>query len=284
MDSMFCGNWNITRAYLESDEVRDALVQAGVLSQDEATKRQQEVKQLADQLEDSYDRNMRVVENVMRGSVNGIDLDDTPVEYLQIIAAENMRHELDAQQFGRNIAQYEPIIGSEEERLADELKENGIDYKQAIRSFILAQHLGQINAELEAAKRSSKEGRSEKFDARTISGQTAIRELELRKKVLENMISQVYTPLDTKGLKGSQKEAVERANRLNGAATTLVTLRAVAATEATPEGGYTMNLNSERYKNVDDVIVKAFILNEIYDLDELNLCLLERNLKPLSYY
>lgn len=258
MDSMFCGNWNITRAYLESDEVRDALVQAGVLSQDEATKRQQEVKQLADQLEDSYDRNMRVVENVMRGNINGVNLDDTPVEYLQIIAAENMRHELDAQQFSRNIAQYEPIIGSEEERLADELKENGIDYKQAIRSFILAQNLGQINAELEAARKSKKEGRSEKFDARTISGQTAIRELELRKKVLENMISQVYTPLDAKGLKGSQKEAVENANRLNGAATTLVTLRAIAATEATPEGGYTMNMNSHRYKYVDDVIVKAF--------------------------
>ena len=258
MDSMFCGNWNITRAYLESDEVRDALVQAGVLSQSEATQRQGEVRQLAEQLENSYDRNMRVIENVMRGSVNGIDLDDTPAEYLQIIAAENMRHELDAQQFGRNIAQYEPIIGSEEERLADELQQNGIDYKQAIRSFILAQNLGQINAELEAARKSKKEGRSEKFDARTISGQTAIRELELRKKVLENMISQVYTPLDTKGLKGSQKEAVENANKLNGAATTLVTLRAIAATEATPEGGYTMNLNSARYKNVDAVIVKAF--------------------------
>jgi hypothetical protein len=36
--------------------------------------------------------------------------------------------------------------------------------------------------------------------------------------------------------------------------------------------------------DLSDVIVKAFILNEIYDLDELNLCLLERNLKPLSYY
>lgn len=266
MDSMFCGNWDITRAYLESDEVRDALVQAGVLSQDEATRRQQEVKQLADQLEDSYDRNMRVVENVMRGNINGVNLDDTPVEYLQIIAAENMCHELDAQQFGRNIAQYEPIIGSEEERLADELKENGIDYKQAIRSYILAQQLGEITADLEAAKKTAQEGRSKAYDARTISGQTAIRELELRKKVLENMISQVYTPLDTEGLKGSQKEAVERANRLNGAATTLVTLRAVAATEAvvptdeeaTIKDNYTMNLNSKRYKNLDAIITKAF--------------------------
>lgn len=266
MDSMFCGNWNITRAYLESDEVRDALVQAGVLSQDEATRRQEEVKQLADQLEDSYDRNMRVVENVMRGNINGVDLDDMPMEYLQIIAADNMRHELDAQQFGRNIAQYEPIIGSEEERLADELKENGIDYKQAIRSYILAQQLGAITADLEAAKKTTQEGRSKAYDARTISGQTAIRELELRKKVLENMISQVYTPLDTEGLKGSQKEAVERANRLNGAATTLVTLRAVAATEAvvptdeeaTVKDNYTMNLNSKRYKNLDAIITKAF--------------------------
>lgn len=33
-----------------------------------------------------------------------------------------------------------------------------------------------------------------------------------------------------------------------------------------------------------DVVVKAFIVNEIYDLDQLNLCLLEKNLKPLTYY
>ena len=36
--------------------------------------------------------------------------------------------------------------------------------------------------------------------------------------------------------------------------------------------------------DMSDVIVKAFILNEIYDLEELNLVLLERNLRPLTYY
>lgn len=36
--------------------------------------------------------------------------------------------------------------------------------------------------------------------------------------------------------------------------------------------------------DLSDVIVKSFILNEIYDIDELNLFLLENNLKPVSYY
>ena len=36
--------------------------------------------------------------------------------------------------------------------------------------------------------------------------------------------------------------------------------------------------------DMSDVIVKAFILNEIYDLNQLNLVLLEKNLKPLTYY
>lgn len=36
--------------------------------------------------------------------------------------------------------------------------------------------------------------------------------------------------------------------------------------------------------DMSDVIVKAFILNEIYDLEELNLVLLERSLRPLTYY
>lgn len=262
MDAMFCGNWDITRHFLESDEVRDALVQSGILSQDEATRRQYEVAQLAEELEESYDRNMRVMENVMRGNVNGIDLDNTPVEYLQIIAAENMRHELDAKQYARNVDQYRPIIASEEERLAEELNANGIDYKTTIASFILAQNLGQINAELEAARKSKREGRSKDFDARTISGQTAIRELELRKQVLENMISKLYKPLDSAGLTGDDKKSVDAANKLanklNGAATTLVTLRAVAATVANPEGGYNMDTETERYKKLDEVITKAF--------------------------
>lgn len=36
--------------------------------------------------------------------------------------------------------------------------------------------------------------------------------------------------------------------------------------------------------DLSDVIVKSFILNGIYDLNQLNLILLEKNLRPLTYY
>lgn len=36
--------------------------------------------------------------------------------------------------------------------------------------------------------------------------------------------------------------------------------------------------------DLSDVIIKAFISNGLFNIDEINLCLLERNLKPLTYY
>lgn len=246
MDAMFVGNWDITRAYLESDEVRDALVNAGVISQEEAIRRQEEAKQLADKMEELYSRNLRAIGNAMRGidTKTGANYSDIPTEYFQIIAADNMRYQLDAEQFDKNIAQYQPIIGSEEKRLEEELKSNGIDYKETIRSFILAQQLGQIDAELEAARKTLKEGRTENnIDARTISGQSAIRELELRKRVLTNML----------------RESAQSAYwNTNSAAKLLVTLRASAATESDGKGGYRMNIESERYRKLDNAIVNAF--------------------------
>ena len=259
LDAMFVGNWDITRAYLESDEVRDALVSTGVVSQEEATRRQQEAKQLADKMEESYSRHLRAVGNAMRGldKATGTKYEDVPTEYFQIVAAENMQHELNAETYENNIKRYNPVIKSEEARIAEELEKSGIDYKQTIKAFILAQQLGQIEAELEAARKTKKEGRTDaNYDPTTVSGQNAIRELELRKKILTRMINELAPALDT-NVVGDKKQQ-EAARKIRNIANAIVTRRAVAATESDGEGGYKMNPDSKKYKDVDDAIVKAF--------------------------
>lgn len=259
LDAMFVGNWDITRAYLESDEVRDALVSTGVVSQEEAVKRQQEARQLADKMEESYSRHLRAVGNAMRGldKATGTKYEDVPTEYFQIVAAENMQHELNAETYENNIKRYNPVIKSEEARIAEELEKSGIDYKQTIKAFILAQQLGQIEAELEAARKTKKEGRTDaNYDPTTVAGQNAIRELELRKKILTRMINELAPALDV-NVTGN-KEQQEAARRVRNIANAIVTRRAVAATESDGEGGYKMNPDSKKYKDVDDAIVKAF--------------------------
>lgn len=252
MSSMWAGNYDLTRAYLESDEVKQAMVASGLLTQEQANERQRNILTLADRLEESFNRNMRVIGNAMRGKdeKTGADYSEIPYEYFKIIAAANMGYELSAEDYQKAIDEYQPTINSEEYRLADELKKNGIDYKQQIRAFIIAQQLGQIEANLEAAKKTKKQGRTdEDIDSSTLSGQTTIKELNNRKKILLNMLQTtmtgVATPID--------ENLVNRANLIT-------VLRAAAATErdANDLTGYKYNKNGKRFKDVDNALVKAY--------------------------
>ena len=255
MDSMFVGNWDLTKAYLESDEIRDALVEAGVLTQEEALNRQQNARNLANKIESLYDANIRAIENAMRGKdeVTGANLEDMPIEFMQIVAANNMAYQLDADQSDADIASYSPLVDSEEARIKDTLKKAGIDYKQSIRLFILSKQLGEIESDLEELQKTVKEGRDEKLsDPRTVSGQVAIRNLKNRKEVLLNMLRDTTAAIPV--VEG--EDAAKAARRRTGA-NILTSLRAVAATERVEGGGYRMNTASKRYKDLDSRIVKA---------------------------
>lgn len=252
MSSMWAGNYDLTRAYLASDDVKQAMVASGLLTQEQADERQRNILILADRLEESFNRNMRVIGNAMRGKdeKTGADYSEIPYEYFKIIAAANMGYELSAEDYQKAIDEYQPTIDSEEARLADELKKNGIDYKQQIRAFIIAQQLGQIEANLEAAKKTKKQGRTdEDIDSSTLSGQTTIKELNNRKKILLNMLQTtmtgVTTPID--------ENLVNRANLIT-------VLRAAAATErdANDPTGYKYNKNGKRFKDVDNALIKAY--------------------------
>ena len=251
MNSMFVGNYNLTREFLESNEFKQAVIESGYVTEADANELQAKARRIGDTLLDSYGRQLRAVGNALQGRdpSTGAYYSDIPMDYYQLVAAENIIHEINANQFARNIERYQPIIGSEEERLKDELTTNGINYKESIRAYVLARALGEINAELDAARKTIKEGRTENnIDPRSIAGQSAIRELELRKKVLTRMIDDIQG----KALGGLSK----------GFATHLVVNRAIAAVISNGEGGYKVDLNNKKYKDLDDAIVKAFNSDE----------------------
>ena len=245
MDAMFSGNWNLAKEFLASDEVKQYMIDNNILSQDEANKRQNEVNNLATKLEKSYDNNMRVIENSLHGfdSKTGARLDEIPFEFYQLVAIDNMQNELDAEQAQRNIDNWQPVIGSEEERLAKELKEQGVDYKKAIKAFILAKELGEIQATLDDANKTLEEGRSNgiaDIDPRSLEGQAAINNLKLRKKVLTNMLD----------------EYIEGDEYISQQAKQLSIIRAAAGT-IKKDGEFTYSRDSDKFKAIDAAILKA---------------------------
>lgn len=248
-DAMAVGNYDITRAYLESDEVKQALVESGIVTQEVADEMQQRAKEIGDKIENLYYANMRAVGNAMRGTdeATGIRFQDVPIEYFQIIAAENTKYQLEAERFQRAIDSYSPAINSEESRLAKELKEKGINYKEGIRRLILTKQLGEIEAEIEATKKTIKEGRTKKdWDPRTVSGQNALRELEVHRQVLTSMLyDDVAAPTD------AFDEKVINTARF------LTTMRGIFAMETDGAGGFRVNPNTKKFKELDNAIIAA---------------------------
>ena len=248
VNSMQVGNFDLTRAFLESEEVKQSFIDAGVISQEEANKRQEEVRKKADELEASYDRNMRAISNAMRGKdeETGVDYSKTPFEYFQIVAFENMQHEHLANLYQKKIDAINPTIQSEESRLTPKddsveenpLMKNGISIKEAIRSFVLAEQLGEVESEIEAINKTEKEGKNKNVeDNRTIAGQSRLRQLQMRKKVILSMI--------------------KADKNMNDAAMAMTVLRAGAATVMNDNGSRSVNIENQRYKDFDKLITNT---------------------------
>ena len=264
LNSMFSGNYDLTKEYLASEDVKKALVDAGVVTQEEANKRQQEVAKAADALEASYDRNMRAIRNALKGKDDKkhINYGDVPYQYYQQIAAENMQHELLANRYQSYIDSYTKQIESEEARLDSEsspsspveenpLVHNGIHVKDAIRALVLSQQLSAIEAEIRAINKTEAEGRNPiTADNRTVVGQNKLRLLELRKKVILKELS--------------------RDNTINPAALSLIAIRSAATAELNDDGTLRTNTTSEHFKKIDDIITEADRLSVLDNSDEAN--------------
>ena len=105
-----------------------------------------------------------------------------PAEVLNIIARENIQHNLSYKYYedriGRLMQSNAELEEDSKEELEKAAKENGItDFKSIVRNVWLTQNLGVLNAEIEDVK--------SKNQQTTAAGQAVLRSLELRKKILE---------------------------------------------------------------------------------------------------
>ena len=245
LNSMDAGNFDLTKEYLSSNELKQALVESGEVTQEQADEMQEEVLSRGDELLKEYKSQLRNIYSAINGygRYNKADLLKMPAEVLNIIARENIQHNLAHKYYEDRIARLMRSNAELEEDSKEELekaaKENGItDFKSIVRNVWLTQNLGVLNAEIEDVKA--------KNQHTTAAGQAVLRSLELRKKILEDEIL---------------KTAYDSNNNLTveGAANTLLSAKAIASVEMLPaikgeKHIYQINEGNERFLKLKEAI------------------------------
>ena len=245
LNAMDAGNFDLAKEYLSSNELKQALVESGEVTQEQADKMQEEVLSRGNELLKEYKSQLRNIYSAINGygRYNKADLLKMPAEVLNIIARENIQHNLSYKYYEDRINRLMQSNAELEEDSKEELekaaKENGItDFKSIVRNVWLTQNLGVLNAEIEDVK--------SKNQQTTAAGQAVLRSLELRKKILEDEIL---------------KTAYNSDNAINveGAANVLLSAKAIASVEMLPTTKgekhiYQINEGNERYLKLKEAI------------------------------
>ena len=245
LNAMDAGNFDLAKEYLSSNELKQALVESGEVTQEQADKMQEEVLSRGDELLREYKSQLRNIYSAINGygRYNKADLLKMPAEVLNIIARENIQHNLAYKYYedriGRLMQSNAELEEDSKEELEKAAKENGItDFKSIVRNVWLTQNLGVLNAEIEDVK--------SKNQQTTAAGQAVLRSLELRKKILEDEIL---------------KTAYDSNNTVNveGAANALLSAKAIASVEMLPTTKgekhiYQINEGNERYLKLKEAI------------------------------
>lgn len=177
MNSANNGNIDYLRTFLESDQVREALVNKGVISKEDAIARQQELVNRIDEIEGMYDAEVRQLNDIAAESDVSI-----PVEYLQIIANNNVRRNLAIQNYERIAQRLEDKVKYTEDLVKDKLGSNKPGAMNMYRQLVDLQSKAQELAVLYADK---KRIETDKNLAKTLSGQIQLDNTKKKIKTLE---------------------------------------------------------------------------------------------------
>ena len=180
LNAMDSGTIGMLRGYLEDDNVKQALIDKGIVTKEQADRVQQEDIAAIDKIQEMYDRNVRTLNAASRNirTKNGTTI---PTEYLQIIARNNIEAQLAVQDYEAQLASWEGEANDLEQQFRDKLDPN-IDHKEIIRLNWLTRKLG----ELEAEKRELKKN---KEATNSVSGQERLRTLDNNINNIRQMVA-----------------------------------------------------------------------------------------------
>ena len=183
LDAMDSGNYDMAREFLESDELANAFIESGYMSKKDMDNLRTNVRTRGEELIKKYNKHLRIARNATEsfGRQNDADLWKTPAEFFNLVARQNIKHELTAEYFQ---SQIDAINASDlvlEDDVREKLNEAGVDFKGMMDTIMTAHQIGMINAQIADIENSSRKS--------TLTGQNDLRLLKLQKKVLEEGLS-----------------------------------------------------------------------------------------------
>ena len=264
LDAMDSGNYDMAREFLESDELANAFIESKHMSKEDMDKLRTNVRTRGEELIKKYNKHLRIARNAVEslGRENHADLWKTPAEFFNIVARQNIKHELTAEYFQ---SQIDAINASDlvlEDDVKEKLDEAGVDFKGMMDTIMTAHQIGMINAQIADIENSSRKS--------TLTGQNDLRLLNLQKKVLEEGLS------NQRLINKKPESNVDRLSRI------LFGLQNAASVEVVPGSGTTegnptayqantANANYITFKNTveskDKELIKTLhpVIEEILD-------------------
>jgi hypothetical protein len=129
LSSLNNGNFELTKEYFADDKVRQAMVDKGIVSEEDSKAYQQEVLNKMDKIKDSYESNI-----VKLNDIAG-EMDETvPIEFIQIAATDNIYHQLNVESLLNQQSGYlRRYNEAKEQAITDGKLDGNIDYDTNVR-------------------------------------------------------------------------------------------------------------------------------------------------------
>lgn len=158
--AMNSGNFNLLRSYLSDENLRKAFVETGVFNEKDNKKTNEEIERESKSYMEDIVRRIDNVANIYDEELNAIDYAATqikgsfkreayvPVEYMQIMASDNVRSRLLAENLDKELNAVNSRISTlmNDKAITDKLQP-GVNYEQLAKVSILTRELGKLYAE-----------------------------------------------------------------------------------------------------------------------------------------
>lgn len=183
LDAMDSGTIDLLRGYLEDDNVKNALINSNIVTKEMADKIQQEDIAAIDKLQAKYDENIRILNNASR-NIARKKHKTIPIEYLQIIARNNMESKLLVEDYEEQLSHWTKEAAALRETFKDKGLDPNINYEELIRLNWLTVKLGELEAEKRQINKDAQIFKS-------ISGQERLKTIDANIKNIRKMVSEL---------------------------------------------------------------------------------------------
>lgn len=252
------GNAGYLRDFMKSNEVRDALVNKGITTKEDAAQTQQEILNKMNEVTQQYNNELTRVINIADNyAAHRKDDQVIPIEYLQMIATNNVKYGQDIarQEDKLNLTQSNINVALQVKEIADKLGDTSIDDLQRVAAqTILANNLAELYAQRREIEDSAKTDISQAVALDNINKNIAAVQAQLTPDYLREAIRTGITAFH-------DKNGVLKFKPNEGASKELKDIMSLNLNDA--EGNEDASKRAEYFKRLDEYATKHNIIGEL---------------------